>query len=101
MNLTTFFSALAFSWTAIIAVGQTPVATPPPDAAVNVPVAEAALNPKLPTVFIAGDSTAAKGEGIDQEGWGVPFAEYFDASKINVANRARGGRSSRTFIADG
>ncbi|MEO6005921.1 MAG: rhamnogalacturonan acetylesterase [Opitutus sp.] len=101
MNLTTLFTALAFSCTALIAVGQNPLATPPPDAAVNVPAESAPLNPKLPTVFIAGDSTAAKGAGAEQQGWGVPFSDYFDPAKINVANFARGGRSSRTFISDG
>ncbi len=54
-----------------------------------------------PTVFIAGDSTAAKGNGETQQGWGVAFADYFDPAKIAVENRARGGRSSRTFITEG
>lgn len=54
-----------------------------------------------PTLFIAGDSTAAKYEGADQQGWGEPFADYFDAEKIEIANRAVGGRSSRTFITEG
>jgi len=60
-----------------------------------------ALNPKLPTLFVAGDSTAAKGAGVRQQGWAVPVADYFDPAKINIANRARGGRSSRTFITEG
>jgi lysophospholipase L1-like esterase len=59
------------------------------------------LNPALPTVFIAGDSTAARGKGKTQQGWAVPFADYFDLTKVNVANHARGGRSSRTFITEG
>src|SRR3954451_15975687 len=58
-------------------------------------------NPALPTIWIAGDSTAARGRGAAQQGWGVPFADYFDPAKINVANRARGGRSSRTFVNEG
>src|SRR5689334_13222334 len=62
--------------------------------------AEAALNPALPTIWIAGDSTAAPG-GPNATGWGVPFPSYFDPTKVNIANRARGGRSSRTFIAEG
>jgi lysophospholipase L1-like esterase len=62
--------------------------------------AEAALNPALPTIWIAGDSTAAPG-GPNSTGWGVPFPSYFDLTKVNIANRARGGRSSRTFIAEG
>jgi lysophospholipase L1-like esterase len=59
------------------------------------------IDPKLPTVFVASDSTAAKNNGAPLQGWGVPFAEYFDPQKINVVNRARGGRSSRTFITEG
>src|SRR6266478_4855195 len=55
-----------------------------------------ALNPKLPTLFVVGDSTANNNANGGQ-GWGDPFVSYFDAAKINVLNRARGGRSSRTF----
>ena len=36
-----------------------------------------------------------------QEGWGTPIASYFDSGKINVVNRAIGGRSSRTFLTEG
>lgn len=61
----------------------------------------AALNPALPTLFVAGDSTAARSSTPGQEGWGEPLAAYFDTAKINIANRARGGRSSRTFITEG
>jgi lysophospholipase L1-like esterase len=59
------------------------------------------LDPALPTIFIAGNSTAARGAGARQQGWGVPFAGYFDTTKVNVVNRARGGRSSRTFVSEG
>ncbi len=82
---------------ALSAVAQTPA----PDLTSNPAAARTELNPDLPTVFIAGDSTAAKGSGAEQQGWAVPFADYFDPAKINVANRARGGRSSRTFITEG
>lgn len=75
--------------------------TPAPDLAVNPAAQPGALNPSLPTIFIAGDSTAARGKGETQQGWGVPFAAYFDPAKVNVANHARGGRSSRTFITEG
>ena len=61
----------------------------------------APLNPAPPSIFIAGNSTAARGAGARQQGWGVPFADYFDTTKVNVVNRARGGRSSRTFITEG
>ncbi len=60
----------------------------------------AALNPALPTIFIAGDSTAADGTP-DAIGWGRPFPRFFDPAKINVINEARGGRSSRTFVTEG
>ena len=56
------------------------------------------LKRDLPTIFVVGDSTAKNGEG---RGWGDPLALYFDTSTINVANRARAGRSSRTFLTEG
>jgi lysophospholipase L1-like esterase len=52
----------------------------------------------LPTVYVIGDSTA---NNADHRGWADPFASYFDTSKVNVVNRARGGRSSRTFVTEG
>lgn len=58
------------------------------------------LNPKLPTLFVVGDSTA-NNNANGARGWGDPFAGFFDASKINVVNRARAGRSSRTFLTEG
>lgn len=32
-------------------------------------------------------------------GWGMPFANYFD-NTVTVDNRARGGRSTRTFLSE-
>ncbi len=72
-----------------------------PDLATNPPPPAAVINPALPSIFIAGDSTAARGAGTSQQGWAVPFATYFDPTKVNIVNRARGGRSSRTFITEG
>ena len=74
---------------------------PAPDLAVNAAADKTALNPALPTLFVAGDSTAARNNGDPIQGWAVPFADYFDPAKINVVNRARGGRSSRTYITEG
>jgi len=55
-----------------------------------------------PTLFIAGDSTAAKYTGQNQQqGWGEYLGEFFDAQKLRVVNAARGGRSSRTFVTEG
>jgi rhamnogalacturonan acetylesterase len=56
------------------------------------------LNPALPTVFIVGDSTARNQADL---GWGDHFAPFFDTARINVANRAIAGRSSRTYIREG
>jgi lysophospholipase L1-like esterase len=61
---------------------------------------QTSTNPKLPTLFVVGDSTA-NNNANGGRGWGDPFIAFFDASKINVLNRARAGRSSRTFITEG
>jgi polygalacturonase/lysophospholipase L1-like esterase len=58
----------------------------------------------LPTLFLIGDSTVRNGRGDGangQWGWGEPIAAYFDLAKVNVVNRAIGGRSSRTFLTEG
>jgi lysophospholipase L1-like esterase len=68
--------------------------TPPQ---VNTPQ-DAPLNPALPTLFIVGDSTARNGADL---GWGDHLAHYFDTTKINVANRSRAGRSSRSYMVEG
>lgn len=53
----------------------------------------------LPTLYLIGDSTVNNsGEGF--VGWGNVIGDYFDRAKINVVNRARGGRSSRTFFTE-
>ena len=91
------------------AIGQQPTSgdtnkssvVPAPDLATNPPPRATRINPNLSSIFIAGDSTAARGSGAVQQGWAVPFADYFDPAKANLVNRARGGRSSRTFITEG
>ena len=59
------------------------------------------LKPGLPTLIIAGDSTADKGPDAWHRGWAAPLIDYFDTSKINLVNRARGGRSFRSFVREG
>ena len=59
-----------------------------------------AQNDRLPTIYIAGDSTAANGTETAR-GWGRHLATFFYSTKVQVENRARGGRSSRTFITEG
>lgn len=103
-----FSAALAFSArqtihaqtqdTAGIPIVQT---DPALNAHLNLPVPK---NPNLPTLFLVGDSTVRNGRGDGahgQWGWGEPLVSYFDPDKINVVNRAIGGRSSRTYITEG
>ena len=50
------------------------------------------------TLYIAGNSTAKNGT---ENGWGSHLQQYFDTQHLIVDNRARAGRSSRTFITEG
>jgi len=52
-------------------------------------------------VWMAGDSTMAIKEvkAYPETGWGMPFAYFFD-STVTVENRAKNGRSTRTFISE-
>ena len=56
-------------------------------------------DPKLPTLWIVGDSTL--NSNSPQRGWGQELAQFFDQTEINVVNRAIGGRSSRSFQYEG
>ncbi len=60
---------------------------------------ERAGNNGLPTLWIAGDSTVKCNSPM--RGWGQDLGGFFDPKKINVVNRAIGGRSSRTFYNEG
>jgi rhamnogalacturonan acetylesterase len=77
---------------------QPPDLTPPETPAQRNLPQHTPLNPNLPTLFIVGDSTASNGPDL---GWGDHLAHYFDTSKINVANRAHAGRSSRSYMVEG
>jgi len=66
----------------------------------GVAVGQDSINPKLVTIFVVGDSTA-NNHADGGLGWGDPFITFFDPAKVNVLNRARAGRSSRTFITEG
>lgn len=52
-------------------------------------------------VYMIGDSTMCNYEAkrAPLTGWGMPFAVFFD-STVTIDNRARGGRSTRTFISE-
>jgi len=54
-------------------LAQTAADTPPAPEQTNVPH-DAPLDPKLPTIFIVGDSTARNKADL---GWGDHFAHYF------------------------
>ncbi|NTS40374.1 rhamnogalacturonan acetylesterase [Flavisolibacter sp. BT320] len=54
------------------------------------------------TVYLIGDSTISIKEvkAYPETGWGMPFARFFDSTVV-VDNRAKNGRSTRTFIEEG
>ncbi|UQZ36908.1 hypothetical protein C2I18_27260 [Paenibacillus sp. PK3_47] len=54
------------------------------------------------TIYMAGDSTMQSYSSIQapQEGWGQQFGRYF-ANGVTVQNDSIGGRSSKSFMADG
>jgi lysophospholipase L1-like esterase len=56
---------------------------------------------KKTKVYLIGDSTMCDYEArrAPLTGWGMPFKNYFDSS-IVIDNRAKGGRSTRTFISE-
>src|SRR5687768_5762221 len=85
----------------LLACGAVQAQSPAP--AVNTDPARAQVklpepaNPALPSIILIGDSTVrnghddGQGKGAEgQWGWGNPIAAYFDASKVNVVNRAVG-----------
>jgi len=77
------------------AAAQTPQTPAAPQ-----PAPRPSPDPRLPSLFVVGDSTA-RNSANGALGWGDPFAAHFDPTKINVVNRARAGRSSRTFMTEG
>jgi lysophospholipase L1-like esterase len=96
-RLFAIFSAVAFL---SVAAAQPPAIAPPAPVTppqVSLPQ-DPPLDPKLPTLFIVGDSTARNGADL---GWGDHLAHYFDTTRINVANRSRAGRSSRSYMVEG
>ena len=53
-----------------------------------------------PVVYLIGDSTVNNGTK-GQKGWGQVIGEHFDPSLCKIENRARGGRSSRSYYSEG
>src|SRR3978361_2239311 len=60
------------------------------------------LEKKKMKVWLIGDSTMSIKEikAYPETGWGMPFANFFD-STITVDNRAKNGRSNKSFMAEG
>ncbi|HEX8334694.1 MAG TPA: rhamnogalacturonan acetylesterase [Segetibacter sp.] len=52
-------------------------------------------------VYLIGDSTISIKEvkAYPETGWGMPFAYFFDSS-VAIDNRAKNGRSTRTFLSE-
>lgn len=52
-------------------------------------------------IYLIGDSTMCPYETnrAPLTGWGMPFANFFD-STVTIDNRAKGGRSTRTFLSE-
>jgi len=61
-----------------------------------------ALPPKKITIWMIGDSTMAikDPKAFPETGWGMPFVQFWD-STVRVDNRAKNGRSSKSFTAEG
>jgi lysophospholipase L1-like esterase len=53
-------------------------------------------------IFLAGDSTMSVKEikSYPETGWGMPFVYFWDSS-VAIVNRAKNGRSTKTFISEG
>jgi lysophospholipase L1-like esterase len=53
-------------------------------------------------IFMAGDSTMAIKEikAYPETGWGMPFTFFWDSS-VTILNKAKNGRSTKTFISEG
>lgn len=58
------------------------------------------LYQQKPTLYIIGDSTV-RNANKETWGWGTMISDFFDSSKLEVANNAMAGRSTRTFIKEG
>jgi lysophospholipase L1-like esterase len=64
--------------------------------------ASLAGEPKKIKIFLAGDSTMSIKETryYPETGWGMPFVHFWDSS-VTVVNKAKNGRSTKTFIKEG
>lgn len=60
------------------------------------------LPPRHVNVYMIGDSTMSIKEkrAYPETGWGMPFVNFFD-STVTIDNRAKNGRSTKTFVSEG
>lgn len=60
--------------------------------------AQTSTNKKI-KIYLVGDSTMCLYDEtrFPQEGWGMPFTRFFDAS-VEIENHAKGGRSTKSFL---
>ncbi|AXP80142.1 Rhamnogalacturonan acetylesterase RhgT [Mariniflexile rhizosphaerae] len=51
-------------------------------------------------IYLVGDSTMCLYDDsrFPQAGWGMPFANFFDATTVEIENHAKGGRSTKSFL---
>lgn len=96
------FSASAMARNPVPQTAPSPVPSTDPGRTVH--FAPADLKPGIPTVWLVGDSTVRNGRGDgahNQMGWGDELGQFLNLDKVNLVNRAIGGRSSRTYITEG
>ncbi|MGC6441359.1 MAG: GDSL-type esterase/lipase family protein, partial [Rubripirellula sp.] len=70
-------------------------------AAISFPKAVEDAKPRL---VLIGDSTVKNGSGKGDSGlygWGQVLNRHFDLARIEIENRALGGRSSRSYLTEG
>jgi hypothetical protein len=88
-----------------MALKQEQLAAVSTDPGLNMQLASAVnIKRGIPTIWLVGNSTVRNGRGDGahhQMGWGDELTQYFNLKKVNVVNRAIGGRSSRTYITEG
>ncbi|MFB6845565.1 rhamnogalacturonan acetylesterase [Streptomyces sp. NPDC056373] len=58
---------------------------------------------RTPTLYIAGDSTAAQKykDAAPETGWGMALPFFLQSSRLTVSNHAVNGRSSKSFVDEG
>lgn len=60
-----------------------------------------ALNPRVPALFLIGDSTVRSQGQAGNWGWGDRLEAWLQPDRLQLANHAMAGRSSRTYLREG